>query len=683
MANFPCNPMLYVPMGQHIEDGWLRPARSRVALGGEPPRRHEQYAIIRLQPEPVQAQVIDLIQDVSEFLEDEFPVRVVSGYPSPLGLGLFQFDNPVQRQVLLDASPIPFGHGSLVVQRHDESINLRACAYVRQCWVMFLAFPLDYQTLDFIKASIAPFGRLLHWFEGPNKSRILTQCLVISPERVPRSVVISQGSVNGGNGRSWSVPVFILGGHFPDAFPGDEDPVPENGNPHPVHAHAINVNVNAAQHWHHEQMGGQQGNQMDHGINEQHWQAAQDDLVVPEENDAVGNGWEAWPDNVADNMDLDDAQLEQVPQHPGQPQDTISFDQSGSTAEYLRENGPDITLTVEDVQRISGSLVPNLEESAYSPAPMFRLSAAFQKYEVLAFGKLGMGSVHQPILPQPILHRFIIQLPQQTAGGNRTWGKAFEKGSSSAVQPEDLTKAIVPCQPVLHVILLHLWVHIVNAAPRAAVSVQEGSPLNISGNGNDANLMGDVEIGDIQAEQGIEQAEQGIEQAEQQTSSAKKCLLTAFEATTRTGRTGLPPRPPRKVVSLPTLVAGDNDAVPLVTSTVRRSPRLNKNADGYKHCQLGDATRKRKKGQGNVLSKKGKQTVVDNTIGSTDDLARPQALKDIPVTQAELEGPIPMEMLRGWGIDCGVSPSEITDDLLLQGSPARVSNEDTPSNNNA
>ncbi|CAO2152121.1 unnamed protein product [Urochloa humidicola] len=313
MANFPCNPMLYVPMGQHIEQGWLRLARSRVALGGEPPRRHEQYTIIRLEPEPMQAQVLDLIQD---FLEQDFPVHVVSAYPSPLGLGLFQFDSPVQRQILRDASPIPFGHGQLIVQRHDEALNLRACNYIRQCWIMFLAFPLDYQNLDFIKASVAPFGRLLHWFDGPNKSRILTQCLVLNPEGVPRSVVVSQGSVNGGNGRSWSVPVYILGGYFPDAFPGEEDPIPNNGNPHPIHGPVHNVNINAPQHWHHEQVGGDP-HQQDHGMNEAHQQAAQEDLVVhPLENAAE---WPAWPAEAADNMEVDAPIVDQIPQHPDVP----------------------------------------------------------------------------------------------------------------------------------------------------------------------------------------------------------------------------------------------------------------------------------------------------------------------------------------------------------------------------
>lgn len=205
--------MLYVPQGLHIDQGWLCPARSRVCLGGEPPRRHEQYAILTLNPEPMQAQVPDLIHDVVAMLEHDFPVRLVSVWPSTLGLGLFEFESTLQRATLLNASPIPFAHGEVIVQRHDEARNLRACNYTRECWVMFLGFHLDYQTSDFIRAVVVPFGRCLHWYEGPNKSRVLTQCLVLSPDRIPRSVVISQGSILGGNGKSWSAPVYILDGH--------------------------------------------------------------------------------------------------------------------------------------------------------------------------------------------------------------------------------------------------------------------------------------------------------------------------------------------------------------------------------------------------------------------------------------------------------------------------------------
>lgn len=38
-----------------------------------------------------------------------------------------------------------------------------------------------------------------------------------------------------------------------------------------------------------------------------------------------------------------------MPHHPDQPQDNISFNQSGGTANYLRATRPNIHLRVEDV----------------------------------------------------------------------------------------------------------------------------------------------------------------------------------------------------------------------------------------------------------------------------------------------------------------------------------------------
>jgi hypothetical protein len=69
------------------------------------------------------------------------------------------------------------------------------------------------------------------------------QCLVLTPDRIPHSLVVSLGSLLGGNG-SWIVPVFILDGHFPDGFPPKEDPIPADGVPHPDHGPILHGNPN-------------------------------------------------------------------------------------------------------------------------------------------------------------------------------------------------------------------------------------------------------------------------------------------------------------------------------------------------------------------------------------------------------------------------------------------------------
>jgi hypothetical protein len=160
---------------------------------------------------------------------------------------------------------------------------------------MFLGFPLDYQLIDFVKAAVAPFGRLISWLDGPNKSRVLTKCLLLDPSHVPRSLVVSQGSLVGGMGRSWSVPVFILNGQFPDGFPQDEDPVPFDANPHPNNGAINEVNPNAPQGWQHNLHGAAQIVHQDAGLNADNMAEVQEELmpeqVVVGPRDANLNGW--------------------------------------------------------------------------------------------------------------------------------------------------------------------------------------------------------------------------------------------------------------------------------------------------------------------------------------------------------------------------------------------------------
>ena len=129
---------------------------------------------------------------------------------------------------------------------------------------------------------------------------------------------------------------------------------------------------------------------------------------------------------------------------------------------------------------------------------------------------------------------------------------------------------------------------------------------------------------------------------------AKKNLLSAFDVvgTSQTRKSNLPPRPPKRVVSLPTSTLALDSVTPLVTSSVRRSPRLNK-LDGYQHCQY--APRK--------INKK--------SLGVSSS-EQSNSIEYMPDLQGQDPVPIPLQVLQGWGIECGVTPEVITKEALLQ-----------------
>lgn len=213
---------------------------------------------------------------------------------------------------------------------------------------MFLAFPLDYQVEGFMKAAVAPFGRVLFWRQCWNKSVSLVHCLLLDPSRVPRSVVLSQGTTVGPNNRSWSIPTYILGGNIGMEI-GDEDPIPVDGNPHPPQGAPMAGNPNIYQNWLHDHVGAAAQVLADAGIGPQLMQEINDE--VHDMMQAQAQAQMNQDPNLDDVLFQEGVSMEEdmVPQHFVQPKDTLTFVQSGSTAGYLRATGPDIHLTVEEV----------------------------------------------------------------------------------------------------------------------------------------------------------------------------------------------------------------------------------------------------------------------------------------------------------------------------------------------
>ena len=211
MANFVVHPAPFVPAGLEVED-WARPARGRIVVSGNPPRQHDEYAIITVLPPPHQNELYDTMEDVVQYFEHEQNVRAESSCLSPLGLCLVQFRFPVARQAMINLSPLQLdAMHEIVVVEHDQGLNLRSCPFTRTCWIMFLASPLDFQTREIISQAVGYFGTIITWTNNARcKSRILLRCKVTHISRILRSLIVCEGNVVGDNGSSWTIPIFVL-----------------------------------------------------------------------------------------------------------------------------------------------------------------------------------------------------------------------------------------------------------------------------------------------------------------------------------------------------------------------------------------------------------------------------------------------------------------------------------------
>ena len=116
-------------------------------------------------------------------------------------------------------------------------------------------------------------------------------------------------------------------------------------------------------------------------------------------------------------------------------QESISFDQSGSSAHYLRAHGHDITLTVEDV--LAGRFVDSSSSSSEASSNY----AITQKLVLPPLSSL-------PQFPISLERIDVSALPRSSTARNNIC-------VDNALDTNPL--AIVPFQPSLHVVLISLW----------------------------------------------------------------------------------------------------------------------------------------------------------------------------------------------------------------------------------
>jgi hypothetical protein len=127
-----------------------------------PPRVHEDYAIVSIDPLPNHSLQFPVVHEVlEELLVEHLHVGIRDIQPTHLGQALVHFENLFDRDLLITNSPHPYGGVNFTVVRHNAAHNWRAVQFNQECWLMLIDFPLDYWNNDRIQSALASFVRML------------------------------------------------------------------------------------------------------------------------------------------------------------------------------------------------------------------------------------------------------------------------------------------------------------------------------------------------------------------------------------------------------------------------------------------------------------------------------------------------------------------------------------------
>lgn len=226
-----------------------------------------------------------------------------------------------------------------------------------------------------------------------------------------------------------------------------------------------------------------------------------------------------------------------IPQHPDQQQESMSFDQSRSTAQYLRAHGPDIHLIVD---MVFGGQVDNTSNSSSSSSSGASVTSA-NEASLVAPAQFGVG--YRLIVPLMYMYTSYAYVPMPLSLKGR-WNVAFKQHDDECNSlQEDLSKAIVPYRPSLHVFVLQLLAQKMDEVANQLEHDTQNRDLS-------------QELSDIATDVMVTETTSSLVYSQLQLSMnvvdpvlANKCLLSSFDNVgTISGAPpiSLPPRPTKK-----------------------------------------------------------------------------------------------------------------------------------------
>lgn len=233
MANFPFDPLRFIPAGHQSIQVEGRQARVRVVCG-HIHRKNENLAMVMIIPMPLgEVHFANVREILSEFLTTHNRLGFQKISKCPLGQAFVQLHSVFDRDKLVMQIPHRFDDVHIIFEKHDEGMNLRRFQLNRECWIFIVGFHADLRNFADIRNAVKSFSTFMEWdHQLSTDAGILVKIRVEELRHIPSSILLR--GTNEFRGDSWSCPISILQQRLIEEGPADEEPDPQEGNSHPV-----------------------------------------------------------------------------------------------------------------------------------------------------------------------------------------------------------------------------------------------------------------------------------------------------------------------------------------------------------------------------------------------------------------------------------------------------------------
>jgi hypothetical protein len=127
MANFPVDPLPFIPPGIEIDDGRPhRVSRAVVTLSSNVVHTHEEYVLaIDTQQMSAVDDIHPFMHHVPDHINEVFHLPVWSVCCHPFGIGLYQLDTTIHKDLLFSSNPHNIDGIEVTFVSHDHALNRR------------------------------------------------------------------------------------------------------------------------------------------------------------------------------------------------------------------------------------------------------------------------------------------------------------------------------------------------------------------------------------------------------------------------------------------------------------------------------------------------------------------------------------------------------------------------------